>query len=69
MSPKYRNPDGTLSQGYFCLRCGCSCNLFATGHERCPPDSAFVLQLVRANRPEHPVFRVKAGRSVAEPPR
>lgn len=38
MPPEYRNPDGTLSQGYYCSNCGGTTNMMATSYDsgECP---------------------------------
>ncbi len=52
MTPEYRNPDGTLSQGYFCPICGKTSNMVGTGHGlgACRPNPELVAKLVEANK-------------------
>jgi len=51
MSSKYFNQYGELCQGYYCVRCGETCNMYATGHGegKCLANFHLVKQLERAN--------------------
>ncbi len=51
---EYRNPNGTFSEGYYCMRCGKSTNMYASGHGEglCIRNPELVAKLNEANRPE-----------------
>jgi len=60
MPTEHYRPNGDLSQGYYCGRCGQPAGMY--GHSgKCTPNHALVAQLRRANPrpPNKPVFRVK----------
>jgi len=49
--PEHMRPEG-LSQGYFCMRCGNTCNMYATGHgtDKCEPNPELVNTLRELNK-------------------
>lgn len=51
MSAEYRNPNGSWSQGYYCMTCGETTNMMGTGHGagKCEANPTLVKQLNRAN--------------------
>lgn len=49
MTAEHMRPEG-LSHGYFCLRCGGVCNMYATGHDNCIPNPELVATLRELNR-------------------
>ena len=52
MPAEHYGPNGELRQGYFCYRCGKSCNMVGTGHGegKCEPNPELVNQLIKANK-------------------
>lgn len=46
---EHMRPEG-LAQGYYCFRCGQSCNMYATGHGECEPNPEIVEILKGLNR-------------------
>lgn len=56
---EHRREDGSLSQGYFCYRCGQVSNMYNIGHgvDKCEPDPELVDKLLEMNsRPEEEVL-------------
>lgn len=51
MPAEHNSPEG-LRQGYFCYRCGLTCNMMATGHGegKCEPNPERVKVLLELNR-------------------
>ena len=52
MGMEHRRPNGGLSQGYFCSRCGAAgMNMYGTGHGvgKCESNGKLVKQLMAAN--------------------
>ena len=52
MGMEHYRPNGGLSQGYFCSRCGAAgMNMYGTGHGegKCEPNPELVKQLQAAN--------------------
>jgi hypothetical protein len=51
MPAEHRTPTG-WAQGYFCMTCGQSTNMVASGHGdgKCKPNPEYVKQLVELNR-------------------
>lgn len=49
---EYRKPDGSLSQGYYCMTCGRTTNMYASGHGvgYCVPNPELVKALNKANQ-------------------
>ncbi len=52
MRAEYKNPNGTWSQGYYCMTCGQTVNMLATGHgkDKCVPNPKLVAELIKANK-------------------
>jgi hypothetical protein len=48
---EHMRPEG-LSQGYYCFRCGQSCNMYAIGHGdgKCEPNPELVKELMELNK-------------------
>lgn len=51
MPAEHRTPTG-WRQGYYCMRCGQSVNMVASGHGpgKCEPNPAYVAQLNELNK-------------------
>lgn len=51
MPAEHMRPEG-LAQGYFCMRCGMSCNMYATGHGpgQCDQNHELVKTLMELNK-------------------
>jgi len=44
---EHYRPNGELSQGYYCMRCGMACGL--TGHKQCSANPDLVAACAAAN--------------------
>lgn len=64
MSAEYRTPEGHLSQGYPCARCGKTTNMYGTGHGegKCERNKDLTDAINKANPPEgvKPIYRKTA---------
>lgn len=60
---EFRNPDGSYSNGYFCMCCGLSTSMM--GHKECVPNQELVDALVECNKPGW--VRKTSRQSVATP--
>lgn len=65
MPAEFRNPDGTLSQGYFCMRCGKATAMMGHMGEECAPNPELVKALIECNQPGW--VRKTSRQSVATP--